>query len=363
MHITESKTLLAKLMATENLTVEQRNVQTASFNVKDRVLTLPILDAKISSFLYDMFLGHEVGHALHTPLEGFQKAKDAGVSASVANVIEDSRIERRIKTKYPGIRTSFVKGYRELIEKDFFGTKGADLNDFNFIDRVNLYTKGGAAQGIIFNEFEKRLVDKIESTETYEDVIAVGIEVMAYMKEEAETAKKLKLALQEDEDDSDEDGIEIDADGYDDSDEWDDETEERETSKPFDGSPDEETEEESDDEREHILRLLATGLEGKALEKIIIWNSGGRNGKGLLNDLFLNALGNYGMIGNNSLLTDKSRLGAQPELANIDGKRYVVFREVPETSKFENSEVKELTGGGTICAINLNKHTIPKTLN
>ena len=266
MHITESKTLLAKLMATENLTVEQRNVQTASFNVKDRVLTLPILDAKISSFLYDMFLGHEVGHALHTPLEGFQKAKDAGVSASVANVIEDSRIERRIKTKYPGIRTSFVKGYRELIEKDFFGTKGADLNDFNFIDRVNLYTKGGAAQGIIFNEFEKRLVDKIESTETYEDVIAVGIEVMAYMKEEAETAKKLKLALQEDEDDSDEDGIEIDADGYDDSDEWDDETEERETSKPFDGSPDEETEEESDNEQESGSQAGGTDPEGDSDE-------------------------------------------------------------------------------------------------
>ena len=61
------------------------------------------------------------------------------------NVLEDSRIERKIKNKYPGIRSSFVRGYRELIEKDFFGTNGTDLNDMNFIDRVNLYTKGGAA--------------------------------------------------------------------------------------------------------------------------------------------------------------------------------------------------------------------------
>ena len=80
MHITESKTLLAKLMATENLIVEQRNTTTASFNVESRVLTLPILDSKISPFLYDMFLGHEVGHALHTPLDGLLKAKEEGIS-------------------------------------------------------------------------------------------------------------------------------------------------------------------------------------------------------------------------------------------------------------------------------------------
>ena len=243
MHITESKTLLAKLMATENLIVEQRKVQTASFDVKSRVLTLPILDSKISPFLYDLFLGHEVGHALHTPLDGMMKAKEEGISLSVANVVEDSRIERKIKNKYPGIRTSFVKGYRELIEKDFFGTKGADLNDLNFIDRVNLYTKGGAAQGIQFNEFEKSLVNKIETTETYDDVIRVAREVMAYMKEEAETAKKLN-PTEEFEEDEDGDYEGFDSEGYEDSDEYDDETEtriskgtdetQRETDKPVD---------------------------------------------------------------------------------------------------------------------------------
>ena len=245
MHITESKTLLAKLMATENLIVEQRNTTTASFNVESRVLTLPILDSKISPFLYDMFLGHEVGHALHTPLDGLIKAKEEGISRSVANVVEDSRIERKIKNKYPGIRSSFVKGYRELIEKDFFGTQGADLNDLNFIDRVNLYTKGGAAQGIQFNEFEKQLVNKIETTETYDDVLRVSKEVMEYMKEEAETAEKLKLTLNEFEED--EEGIEMDADGYDDSDEWDDETEIRESGKPSDpGNSDEEEDSDKD---------------------------------------------------------------------------------------------------------------------
>ena len=240
MELTQSKSLLAKLMATENLTVEQRKVPTASFDVKNRILTLPILDSKISPFLYDMFLGHEVGHALHTPLEGMYRARELKISNSVINVVEDSRIERKIKTKYPGIRQSFVKGYRELIEKNFFETKGIDLNDLNFIDRVNLFTKGGVAQGIQFNEFERDLVNKIETTETYEDVIRVSQEVMAYLKEEAETAKKLKLALAEIDPEDGEDYDEIELDGYDDSDEFDDEEEIKQNDENNSSNEDEE---------------------------------------------------------------------------------------------------------------------------
>lgn len=264
MELTQSKSLLAKLMATENLTVEQRKVPTASFDVKNRILTLPILDSKISPFLYDMFLGHEVGHALHTPLEGMYRAKELKISASVINVVEDSRIERKIKTKYPGIRQSFVKGYRELIEKDFFETKGIDLNDLNFIDRVNLFTKGGAAQGIQFNEFEKKLVNKIESTESYDDVILVAQEVMAYLKEESETAKKLKLALAEVEPDEDENYDEIEIDGYGDSDEFDDEEEIKQNDKANPSDSDDDSKEEIESEKPQESQESGSDPEGES---------------------------------------------------------------------------------------------------
>ena len=166
MELIQSKSLLAKLMATENLTVEQRKVQTASFDVVRRVLTVPVLDKNISGNLYDLFMGHEVGHALETPAEGMKKAFEQKLPMSVMNILEDSRIERKIKNKYPGLRSSFVKGYRELIDRNFFGTQGIDLSSMNFLDRVNLYTKGGATQGIKFTEVEKILVNKIEATET-----------------------------------------------------------------------------------------------------------------------------------------------------------------------------------------------------
>jgi len=158
MELIESKSLLAKLMATENLTVEQRQVPTAQFDVKNRILTLPILDNDISGYLYDLLCGHEVGHALYTPEEGIRKALELKLSMSLMNVLEDSRIERKIKNKYPGIRASFVRGYSELIAKDFFGTAGVDMNTLNFIDRVNLFCKGGPTQGIKFNEEETSLL-------------------------------------------------------------------------------------------------------------------------------------------------------------------------------------------------------------
>ena len=190
MELIQSKSLLAKLMATENLIIEQRNVQTAAFDVKNRVLTVPVLDKNISGYLYDLFMGHEVGHALYTPLSGMIQAHEEKIPMGIMNVLEDSRIERKIKNKYPGIRSSFIRAYKELIDKDFFGTNGTDLNEMNFIDRVNLYTKGGAAQGIKFTDYEQSLVNKIEGTETYDDVMAVARLVSEYMKQQAEEHKK-----------------------------------------------------------------------------------------------------------------------------------------------------------------------------
>ena len=182
MELIESKSILAKLMATENLHIEQRKVQTASFDVKNRILTIPIMENGISSYLYDLFMGHEVGHALYTPEDGMKKAYELKYSMSVMNVLEDSRIERKIKNKYPGIRQSFIRAYKELVDQDFFGTAGKDLNELNFIDRINLYCKGGASTGIKFDDVETELLNAIESTQTYDDVIEVYKKVSDYMK-------------------------------------------------------------------------------------------------------------------------------------------------------------------------------------
>jgi hypothetical protein len=205
-----SKSLLAKLMATENLTVEEKNVQTASFDVKNRVLTIPILDQTLSPALYDLFTGHEVGHALWTLESDIRKGMDLKIPATILNLVEDSRIERKIKNKYPGLRKSFIQGYSELVEKDFFGTKDTDLNQLNLLDRINMHCKGGAGLNIKFSHDERDLVRDIENTETYDDVIEVSQRLYEFCKLQQEKIKQLKLKQSSEDGDDDDSNYDYD---------------------------------------------------------------------------------------------------------------------------------------------------------
>ena len=158
----QSKSILAKLLATENVTVEHGNYQTASFDVKNRVLRLPIWK-EMSGSLYDLLVLHEVGHALFTPEEGMHEAKDHGRGfKSFLNVVEDARIERKIKIKYPGGRRSFIDGYNNLMERDFFGIKNLDIKTLALIDKINLHYKVGDYVDITFNEEESVFIDRSE---------------------------------------------------------------------------------------------------------------------------------------------------------------------------------------------------------
>jgi len=190
--LVEQKSLLAKLMAAENITVEHKKIPTAAFDVKNRVLYLPILKWKPGSDTYDLFCAHEVGHALWTPEAGWHSSvseKGKGFK-SFLNVVEDARIEKKIKRKFAGARTHMIGGYRELMNEDFFGLKkmGIDVNDLGLIDRINLYTKAGTDYGIEFSEEEKEWVEKVMRTETFEDVLEVTEALYEYCKEnESET--------------------------------------------------------------------------------------------------------------------------------------------------------------------------------
>jgi len=118
-----------------------------------------------------------------------------------------------------------------------------------------------------------------------------------------------------------------------------------------------------DEERQLYLEILATTLDGKCLEKFIVFNGSGGNGKGMIDDLLLMALGNYGMIGNNSILFESNKTGSNPEKANMHKKRLVLFREPPENKKFENSIIKEFTGGGTFSSRGHHETNTTKELN
>ena len=164
----EVKGTLAKLLATENLTVEHRKVTTASFDVNNRVLILPIWKTA-SNTVYDLLVGHEVGHALYTP----NKPHDG--DRGFVNVLEDVRIEKLMKRAYPGLRKSFYEGYTDLNEQDFFGVNHEDLTKIPFIDRINLWFKGNA--NIRFSDEEQVWVDRAANTETFDQVVQLAIDL------------------------------------------------------------------------------------------------------------------------------------------------------------------------------------------
>ena len=182
----EIKGNLARLLATENLIVEHRKVSTASFDVDRRVLTLPNWD-RASSVVYDMLVGHEVGHALFTPNEDWRDMHDC--PKDFVNVIEDARIEKLMKRKYPGLRKSFAGGYKELNDKDFFGIEGEDFDTFSLIDRINLHFKVGASAMIPFSIEEQVFVSRTDVAETFEEVCEIAVDVYNFSKQEKEQEK------------------------------------------------------------------------------------------------------------------------------------------------------------------------------
>jgi hypothetical protein len=175
---------LAKLMATEDLTIIHKKIPTAYFDIKNRILACPIFKDDLSSSLYDLFMGHEVGHALHTPLEGLHSTlKENRTLKGYLNVVEDVRIERKIREKYAGLRKSFYTAYNELMEMDFFQLKGRDLQELSLIDKINLITKCGSRVNIKLTDEEQVFLDMSEKCDTWEEVVECATAIYEWSKE------------------------------------------------------------------------------------------------------------------------------------------------------------------------------------
>ena len=186
----EIKSQLAKLLATEDLVVEHKKVETACFNVHTRVLTLPMWE-KASNTVYDLLVGHEVGHALYTPDEDWlEKVK---VPPQFVNIVEDARIEKMMKRRYAGLAKTFFNGYKELSDDDFFQLNDDDISTYNLADRANLYFKIGNFVSLDFTPEEQEIINLIGFSETFADVLIAAEELYKYCKQKKEEETKIEL--------------------------------------------------------------------------------------------------------------------------------------------------------------------------
>ena len=178
-------TTVAKLLAKENIEIQYGNYTTAWFDIQSRTLGLPILK-DMGKDVHDLFIGHEVGHALHTPYEGWHDTPEnlEGCPRSYINVIEDARIEKLIRGNYPGLVAPFARGYKVLFDEKFFGDlSDVDWDQVKLIDKINLKAKLNNLIDVPFNNEEAVLFNKTMNTETFEEVLDVVREVLAYTQD------------------------------------------------------------------------------------------------------------------------------------------------------------------------------------
>ena len=194
-----AKSNLAKLLATENISVEHKKVRTAYFDLKNRLLVVPIFK-DMNKDILDLLLSHEIGHALFTDMNEWRVAvEEEKIPHSFLNVIEDARIEKLVKRKYPGLSQTFIRGYRDLIANDFFKTKDRDLDDMLLIDRLNMHFKSSFVESdIYFTEPELQIVDRMTNLETFDEVKKLAKELADYCNEEAETKQMNDIEFTDD---------------------------------------------------------------------------------------------------------------------------------------------------------------------
>ena len=187
----DTKSQLAKLIATENITVQQNNVKTASFDVVNRILTLPIFKTD-SKDVTDMLVAHECAHALFTPTDGWKKVSDDDELRSYVNVLEDCRIDKKIQKKYPGVVNNYLNGFEILNRQNFFGLKDKDYDlDLMLIDKINIFYKSSKKLQFNFSTLDKVWLKKVDAMKTFKDVVNLAKLLLEWQKKEIKKLKKL----------------------------------------------------------------------------------------------------------------------------------------------------------------------------
>ena len=186
-----TKSQLAKLIASENITVQHNQVKTASFDTLNRILTLPIFKVQ-SGDVYDMLIAHECAHALWTPTDGWAKIADDNELRSYVNVLEDCRIDKKIQNKYPGVVRNYLNGFDIMNSQDFFGIKDKDIdNDLMLIDKINLYYKSSKRLPFSFAPEDKLWLSKVDNLKSFNDVVKLAKLLLNWQKKQIKKMKKL----------------------------------------------------------------------------------------------------------------------------------------------------------------------------
>jgi len=178
-------TKLSRMLAQENINVVfESSAKTASFSPESRTLTFPHSTAFLDQDIHELFMFHEVSHALHLPHDAIDQIREQKIDHSYFNIVIDIRDERLIKQKYPGCIKTFNAAYQKLLDQGFFGNKEV-IAKRCFADRLNVYAKCGMkiASFIPLSAEEHAFYEKCMSAETFDEFMFLAQELQEMDKD------------------------------------------------------------------------------------------------------------------------------------------------------------------------------------
>ena len=194
----DSKRIVANLMARENITVQTVDgIPTASFNPVTRVLSIPAW-AGLTVEQVDTLMSHEIGHALFSDDSIYAKiAKDKKSLFTYVNVVEDARIERKMRESFPGLSRVFFNGYQKfttdgpifkIADRDHLINhrtgEAVAIASMKLIDRLNTYYKIGAFVNVPFDATERIWIDKIDRCGSMDQAIEIARQLHQLAREQ-----------------------------------------------------------------------------------------------------------------------------------------------------------------------------------
>lgn len=186
---------LANLFAVENLhVVHEATASTASFDIKRRVLTLPVWNS-VSDVTYIHLIAHECSHALHTTDDYI-----AGLTAivdrypqykksifAIGNIIEDCRIDKKIQNRFPGLLRTYKASAQELLKAKIIVRLEPGANVVSVICDYNIYGSYHDEEAPTFDTpVEKELFDRSRNLNTIQDTIQLTEDCFKHLLEQSQ---------------------------------------------------------------------------------------------------------------------------------------------------------------------------------
>ena len=187
-----------------SINIVKKNTNTAYYIPDTNTIVLPVFITEDKD-LYIMFGSHEVSHAMHTPKDFYDihndsdrkvfKLKNGKVLTKklmqCINIVEDIRIEKIIRRKFPGFVANYNRARFKLLNEHWTHIKNLTQDDWdklNIADKINIKAKFGKHITYPLTQREFAIYKYCAKTETFNDVLVRALYLLKILEDD-ETEK------------------------------------------------------------------------------------------------------------------------------------------------------------------------------